>query len=41
MGAGQYHLPGGEYHNRVKLQNRVYFKTEEEALEAGYRRSKQ
>ncbi|QHE50764.1 hypothetical protein [Pontibacillus sp. HMF3514] len=32
-----YHVPGGQYYNRVKGQ--VFFQTEEEAQQAGYRKS--
>lgn len=34
-----YHLPGGQFYNRVSSANRVLFATEEEARSAGYRPS--
>lgn len=33
-----YHVPGGAYYNRTQAEE--YFNTEEEAIRAGYRRSK-
>ncbi len=35
-----YHLPGQYGHDRVAEKNRVYFRTEEEAEKAGYRKAK-
>lgn len=35
-----YHLPGQETYGSVAERNRVYFDTEDEAVQAGYRRAK-
>jgi micrococcal nuclease len=35
-----YHFPGQLNYGRVSEENRVYFDTEEEAIKAGYRRTK-
>lgn len=35
-----YHVPGGASYSKVSEKNAVYFKTEQEAREAGYRRAK-
>lgn len=35
-----YHLPGQFGYDKVREKNRVYFRTEEEAREAGYRRAR-
>lgn len=35
-----YHLPGQAHYSRIKEENIIYFNTEEEARQAGYRRSK-
>ena len=38
--SGIYHMPGQHHYDRVAVRNRVYFKTEEEARGAGYRKAK-
>jgi micrococcal nuclease len=35
-----YHIPGQANYGRIKEENRVYFKSEEEAIRAGYRKAK-
>lgn len=35
-----YHLPGNYGYNKVAEKNRIYFRTEDEAREAGYRKAK-
>ena len=35
-----YHVPGGVSYNKVSLRNAVFFNTEEEAINAGYRKAK-
>ena len=35
-----YHLPGQRYYHAIGEKNRIYFQTEEEAREAGFRRAK-
>lgn len=37
---GIYHVPGGAYYDRISPQNIVYFQNEDDALAAGFRRSK-
>jgi len=36
-----YHIPGGASYDRISEQNRIYFNSEQEAQNAGYRKSKQ
>ncbi|MEJ6349035.1 SLAP domain-containing protein [Holzapfeliella sp. He02] len=38
--SGIYHVPGGRSYDKVKDQNRVYFDTEQQAINAGYRKAK-
>jgi len=35
-----YHLPGQPYYDQISEKNRVYFDTEEKAIQAGYRRAR-
>lgn len=35
-----YHVPSGRFYKKVSIENAVFFKTEKEARDAGYRRSK-
>lgn len=35
-----YHIPGGEYYNSVSDKNAIYFESEEDAINQGYRKSK-
>lgn len=35
-----YHLPGGKFYGTILEENRAYFNSEEEAVKAGYRKSK-
>lgn len=35
-----YHVPGGASYDKVSLKNAVFFNTEEEAINAGYRKAK-
>ena len=37
---GIYHLPGQKYHDAVREKNRIYFRTEEDARKAGYRKAR-
>ena len=34
-----YHIPGQMYYNRISKKNLIIFKSEEEAIKAGYRKS--
>lgn len=36
----KYHVPAGKYYKKVSMKNAVFFNSEEEAQNAGYRRSK-
>jgi micrococcal nuclease len=38
--SGIYHLPGQRYYDKISEKNIIYFETEEEAIKAGFRRSK-
>lgn len=35
-----YHVPGGAFYDKVSVNNVVYFDTEQDAINAGYRKSK-
>jgi len=35
-----YHVPGQAYYDKVREKNRIYFRTEEDARKAGYRKAK-
>jgi micrococcal nuclease len=37
---GIYHLPGEKFYDQVREKNRIYFRSEEEARKAGYRKAK-
>lgn len=36
-----YHVPGGAFYDKISARNRIYFNSEQEARNAGYRKSKQ
>lgn len=37
----RYHLPGMKYYNKIKAYHRVVFKSEKEAIKAGYRKARE
>jgi micrococcal nuclease len=38
---GIYHVPGQQHYSDIREKNRIYFRTEEEARSAGYRKARQ
>ena len=34
-----YHVPGGAFYDKISANNVVYFDTEQDAINAGYRKS--